>query len=209
MSDTANRKIQNLLEQAARQSDSGTSESSSTAKATRIFSDENESKKAFSYLHRKLFDIERWDEKSVITSFELFDENGIAQPKKTATVGDFIKCVLPASGKEDWVKIIDIDETADEVVLTVQPAYNPTEKTQKQTTSHFFTADSTNNFCLQKTGAKVNFYVIGLHEKTNTENTDGIIETIRNTAIANVGYYFGIQKTQWQTFCENFIEIEE
>ncbi|MDQ3180488.1 MAG: hypothetical protein M3Q33_08210 [Acidobacteriota bacterium] len=209
MSDTTNGKIQNLLAQASRQSDSAKLENSSVAKATRVFPTDEEAKKAFSRLHAKLFSIERWESESVITSFELFDENGIPQPKKNARGGDFIKSVLPGSGKDDWVKIIEIYETTDEIVLTVQPSYNPTAKTEKSTTSHFFTADATNNFCLQRDGAKVNFYVIGLHERSNVEDTGGVLETVRNVATANIGRFFGIQKIQWQTFCENFIEIEE
>jgi hypothetical protein len=45
-----------------------------------------------------------------------------------------------------------------------------------------------------------------LNEKTNADETEGVIETARNFATANLGRYLGIQKTQWKTFCENFIE---
>src|SRR6476469_1566783 len=41
----------------------------------------------------------------------------------------------------------------------------------KNVTSHFFTSDATNNFCLEKRDAVVSFYVIGLSEKTNTDET--------------------------------------
>lgn len=205
MSQISKKKIESLLEQA----NSADSENSSVAEATRSFADESEAQKAFSYLHKKLFDIERWDEKSAITGFELYDVNGTKKPAKSAVEGDFIKTVLPGSGKYDWVKIIEIYEAADEIVLTVQPSNDPTAKTKNDHTSHFFIAGSTNNFCLQRTGAKVAFYVIGLHEKSNVEDTGGVLETVRNVAAANLGRFLGIQKTQWETFCENFIEIEE
>ncbi|MBA4120978.1 MAG: hypothetical protein H0X72_00750 [Acidobacteria bacterium] len=202
-------KIQNLLEQAAAQAESSTAEVSSVTNATRNCSSETEAKNVFQRLIQKLFNIEQWNAESNLSSFALFDENGFAKMEKIAAVGDFIRITLPGSGKDDWVKIVEIHDAADEIVLTVQPSSNPTDKEDNSTTSHFFTNDSTNNFCLQKNGIKLNFYVIGLGEKSNTEDTSGIVETVRNFATANIGHYLGIQKAQWQNFCDNFVEIEK
>jgi hypothetical protein len=47
-------------------------------------------------------------------------------------------------------------------------------------------------------------YVIGLNERLNSGHTSGMIETVRNTAVANIGYYLGIQKAEWKKFCESF-----
>ncbi len=209
MPDAINDKIQTLLEEAAEQNDSPTADDSSIAKATRVFPTAPQAEKTFSFLRERLFHIEQWNVFSEISSFELFDESGRAEPKKIAAVGDFIKVTLPASGKDDWVKVTEIDDAPDEVVLTVQPSRDPTDEANEQTTSHFFTGDSTNNFCLQRTGARINFYVIGLREKTNTAKTNGIFETVRNYATANLGCLLGIQKTQWETFCKNFLEGEK
>jgi len=209
MPDATNSKTQTLLERAARQSDSPTPEDSSIVKATRVYPTAAEAEKAFAFLGKRLFHIEHWNDCSEISSFALFDNNGDSEPDKLAAVGDFIKVTLPGSGKDDWIKVTEIDEPPDEVVLTVQPSHDPTDEANKQTTSHFFTSDSTNNFCLQRTDARINFYVIGLDEKTNTEETSGILETIRNVATANLGCFLGIQKTQWETFCKNFLEGEE
>jgi hypothetical protein len=202
-------KIQNLLEQAAAQAESSTAEVSSVTNATRSCSSETEAKNVFQRLIQKLFNIEQWNAESNLSSFALFDENGFAKMEKIAAVGDFIRITLPGSGKNDWVKIVEIHDAADEIVLTVQPSSNPTDKEDNSTTSHFFTNDSTNNFCLQKNGIKLNFYVIGLGEKSNTEDTSGIVETVRNFATANIGHFLGIQKAQWQNFCDNFVEIEK
>jgi len=209
MSETTNGKIQSLLEQAARQGDSATADDSSIAKATRVFSTAGDAEKSFSFLRKRLFHIEHWNVYSEISSFELFDETGNSQPQKSAVVGDFIKITLPGSGKDDWVKIVEIVETPNEVVLSVRPSPAPGGGQKEKTTSHFFTADSTNNFCLQRKDAKINFYVIGLDERTNTEETSGILETVRNFATANIGCFLGIQKTQWETFCEKFLEVEK
>lgn len=206
MSEITNGKIQNLLERAVRHSDSPTSESSSVAKATRVFTDAASAEKAFAVLKKRLFFIEQWNDYSEISSFELFDKIGNPDSVKTAAAGDYIKVILPGSGKDDWVKIVEISESPDEIVLTVQPSHDPTDEANERTTSHFFVADSTNNFCLQKKEAKINFYVIGLNEQTNTTETSGVLETARNLATANIGYFLGIQKTQWETFCRNFLD---
>jgi hypothetical protein len=202
-------KIQNLLEQAAAQAESSTAEVSSVSNATRNCSSETEAKNVFQRLIQKLFNIEQWNAESNLSSFALFDENGFAKMEKIPAVGDFIRISLPGSGKDDWVKIVEIHDAADEIVLTVQPSLNPTDKEDNSTTSHFFTNDSTNNFCLQKKGIELNFYVIGLGEKSNIKDTSGIVETVRNFATANIGHFLGIQKAQWQNFCDNFVEIEK
>lgn len=198
-------KIENLLKRA----NESTVADSSVTSSTRVYATETEAEKVFRQLSEKLFSVERWNIESEITGFNLYDAGGIAQPHKTAAVGDYIKTTMPGSGKNDWIKVVEIIESPDEIVLTVQPSRDPTDKGSEATVSHFFDAVSTNNFCLQRTGVKITFYVIGLDEKSNTEATGGIIETVRNFATANIGYFLGIQKAQWQTFCDNFIEVKD
>jgi len=196
-------KINNLI----RKAKADTEEKTSIALARRLFASEEEAKKEFVRFSEKLLQIERWNYASGVSSFRLFDKNGDKAPDRSAAIGDFICIKLPGTGKEDWVKIIDIYENFDEKVLTVQPTYNPTEKSlDKSVTSHFFTDDSTNNFCLQLIGANINMYVIGLNEISNTKDTKSILESARNSATANLGHFFGVQKAEWTTFCENFLE---
>ena len=195
-------KIENLLKHV---NESNAADSSVT-NAMRLCADEAEAESVFRQLTGKLFSIEHWNIESEVMNFDLYDADGIARPQKTAAAGDYIKTAMPGSGKDDWIKIVEITESPDEIVLTVQPSRDPTDKNDQATVSHFFAADSTNNFCLQKKGVKTTFYVVGLDEKSNVENTGGIVETVRNIATANISYYFGLQKTQWLTFCDNFIE---
>jgi len=197
--------IENLLKQA----NSDTEEKTSIASAQRKFADETGAKEAFQQIGEKLLQIERWNFSSGASSFGLFDEKGDKLQNKAAAVGDFICIKLPGTGKADWVKIINIHKDSDEMILTVQPTFNPTEKkTDKSATSHFFIKDSTNNFCLQLNGSYLNMYVIGLNEITNTEDTSSVIESARNFATANLGHFLGFQKAEWTTFCNNFIEKE-
>ncbi|HXG86074.1 MAG TPA: hypothetical protein VNI84_18790 [Pyrinomonadaceae bacterium] len=202
-------RIQDLLDKAAAVTVSSEDKMSSISRAERQFGTEREAEKCFGELKGKLFRVERWNADSGLSSFELFDATGKSCERETAKVGDFIKITLAGSGKSDWVKIIDTDNAPDEIILTVQPSYNPTESApDKSVISHFFTVESTNNFCLERKGATLNFYVIGLDEKSNTRDTNNIIETARNVATANLGHYLGIQKGEWTTFCENFLEVE-
>ncbi len=200
-------KIKTLAEQAEQQAHSSESGASSVTSASRACSNASEAENLFARLKQKLFHIEKWNAESGLSGFELFDENGNRRAEKAAAIGDFIRISLAGSGKYDWVKIIGIHEIPDETVITVKPTYNPTEKPpDKSAVSHFFTDDTTNNFCLGKDGDTVSFYVIGLNEKTNTDETENFVETIRNFAASNIGYYFGIQKGEWKLFCENFLK---
>lgn len=200
-------KIQRLLEQAERQKQSAETGESSIASASRAFPETSGAEKFFKNLREKLFRVREWNAESTLTSFELFDRSGNVANGENAVAGDFIRLSMVGAGKNDWVEIVEILDEADEAVVTVKPSPNPTEDApDKAATSHFFTSDSTNNFCLGKTGEIVSFYVIGLSEKTNTDETENFIEKARNVAVSNVGSYLGIQKGEWQTFCENFLK---
>jgi hypothetical protein len=194
-------KIQNLLKEAETSEDG----KSSVTSAERAFESAEETLEAFDSFKKKLYDINRWEADSGVSAFQLFDENGKGLETKQAQEGNFVRISLPGSGKYDWVKIVDIHDTSDEIVITVQPARDPTEKeADKAATSHFFTSDSRNNFCLQKQDKALAIYVIGLHEKPNISESGGVIETVRNVAAASFGW-LGFQKIEWKTFCENFI----
>ena len=201
-----NDKIQNLLAQAEAQARTSDDGESSITFASRAFSDAAEAENSFNHLKQKLLHIRSWNAESFLTSFELFDRDGKPSHRESAAVGDFIRLSLAGSGKDDWVKIVEITNEANEAIITVKPSYNPTDnQPDKNATSHFFTDDSTNNFCLGKNRETVSFYVIGLNEKTNTNETENFIETVRNVAVANIGCYLGIQKSEWKIFCENFL----
>lgn len=204
------KKIQSLLNEAARETALTGGESSSKASAKREFTSVSEAEINFEKLKDKLFYVESWNEYSGVTSFGFFDENGKHRPDKKAETGDYIKVTLPGTGKPDWVKIVEIHEAPDEVLITVQPSKDPTsENPGENTLSHFFTDDSRNSFCLERTDKFLKCYVIGIHEKTNTENTSGILETARNFATSNLGHYLGVQHLEWTVFCRNLLDIPE
>ena len=176
-------KIQKLLEKAEAQTAAASDAMSSTVRVERNFASAPEAENNFAAFKRKLCRIDEWNAHSALTSFEHFDEAGAKAERETARIGDFVRVTLTGTGKSDWVKIVRIDEAADEMILTLQPSYNPLEKeADENVTSHFFTDESTNNFCLQRKDSTVIFYVVGVDEKPNTRDTKNIIETVRNAA---------------------------
>ena len=202
-----NRRIPRLLEEAKRQKGSG---ESSVTSASRPFPDPTEADEFFEKLRPELFRVREWNGKTAVTSFELFDEKGNLANRQTAVVGDFIRLTMTGAGKYDWVRIIEIVDEAGEAIVTIKPSHDPTDKdADKNATSHFFTSDATNNFCLEKRNAVASFYVIGLSEKTNKNETGSVVEKARNVVVANIGSYFGIQKGEWKTFCKKFLRLTD
>lgn len=73
---------------------------------------------------------------------------------------------------------------------------------------HFYGPEAVNNFCLPKHEKTVSFHGIGLNEKRNTQFTEGLIESARTAAIANLGYYSGLQDKVWKQVCANVLLAE-
>ena len=178
--------------------------------AKRTFLEQVECDRFFEITRSKLFDINEWNKNSSPTKYALFDPSGRQIDTEPVSVGMFIRISLYGSGKYDWVRVVSIKDEADEAIVTVKPTFDPTKEPQEtDSISHFFGPEATNNFCLQRDGKTVAFYVIGLNERQNTKFTDGLIESARNSAVANIGYYSGMQKTVWKEFCSNFLSTDE
>ena len=204
-----NQRIPTLLQEAKRQEDSPSTGESSVTSARRPFQSPVEAERFFEQLRQELFRVSEWNGKAALSSFELFDEKG-ERCSRPVQAGDFIRVRMTGSGKDDWVRVINLVDQAGEAIVTIKPSRDPTEKeSDKAATSHFFTSEATNNLCLEKSDAAVSFYVIGLSEKTNTAETESLLEKTRNVAVANIGSYFGIQKGEWKKFCANFLRLKD
>jgi hypothetical protein len=194
-------KTDDLLAQASRDENH-----SSISSAEKTFSDEAQSGRVFSDLKVKLANVDEWNAHSMLSSFKLFDERGQELQSNKIGVGVFMRISLTGTLKYDWVGVRDIHKAADEFIITVAPTFDPTDKTtDKSVTSHFFTNESNNNFCLLRKGHMVALYVIGLNEKMNTDETESTLEKVRNAAV-NAGSYFGLQSGEWEKFCHHFME---
>lgn len=197
-----NEKTKQLLRQA------NSDENSSISFAERFFSSREEADAAFAVYTSKIPDLAAWNSSSLLTSFAAFDESGNEIEDAIIRWEIFLRLSLKGSGKFDWVRVVEIFETENETVVTVKPTFDPTDKNaDRAATSHFFSAASSNNFCLLKEDKTISFYVIGLEERQNTNETKNALETLRNVVTANAGYYMGIQKSEWTKFCKDFLDL--
>lgn len=198
--------IEKLLETA----NSSTETDTSINFAKRQFVDEGEAVSFFEATRSKLMLIDAWQKRSSATGYDLFDETGTPINDRPISVGTLIRIRLYGGGKYDWVRVIAIVDEDTEFVISVKPTHDPTARpVDKESISHFFGPEATNNFCVQRDGKVVSFYVIGINEHTNTKFVDGLIEAARNTAVANVGYYSGMQKGVWKEFASNFLKSDD
>ena len=196
-------RIEELLDAANSSEDADTSVTSTS----RTFSDESEADRFYDDLCDRLLKVSEWNKNSSVTGYEIF---GKGEHDGVIGVDSFIRIKLYGSGKADWVRVLSITREANEMVITVKPTFDPTEDpVDKSTTSHFFGPEATNNFCAQRGDRRITMYVIGLNERQNTKFTDSLVESARNAAVANIGYYSGLQKTVWKQFCKNFVEPDE
>jgi hypothetical protein len=198
--------IERLLE-AANASDKN---NTSVNLAKRQFLDQADADRFYDSAKTDLSNIGQWGRSSSVTSYALFGRDGKEVVDGRIEIGKFIRINLYGSGKYDWVEVVSITDEQGEFVITVKPSFDPTEDpVDTARTSHFFGPEARNNFCLQLDSKTVAIYVIGLNENQNTSFTEGLIESARNAAVANVGYYSGLQKAVWKEFCKNFLETED
>jgi hypothetical protein len=194
-------KINELIEQAR-----ASENDSSIIYDERLFETEQQCSRFFDVVKIRMFDIRQWDRRSTPSAYALFDENGNQIDDQPIDVGRFIRISIYGTGKSDWVRVRNIHQVPNELVITVEPTFDPTEKPQNEAViSHFFLPVARNNFCVKREIRALTFFVIGLNEKQNTQFTDGLLETIRNVAAANLGTYLGMQKAYWQEICRNML----
>ena len=197
--------IEALLKAANSSSDNDTSVNS----ARRTFVTEDDAANFFRRTSANLFRISEWRKNSTATTYDLFDELGQPSISEQIEVDKFIRIKLTGSGKYDWVRVEHVIDDRDEVLLRVRPSHDPTDPDRSESTSHFFAPEAENNFCVQLNETSVAFYVIGLDERQNTGDADSLVESARNAAVANFGYYSGLQKAVWKDFATNFLRTDE
>lgn len=208
--ETYNRRMtHNPIERLLEAANSSTEHDTSVNSAKRLFPSETEAADFYRMVRTDLFRISKWRENSAATTYDLFDASGLQWTSDEISVGKFIRILLHGSGKYDWVRVEKVTDEHDEVVLTVKPSHDPTDPERSDSISHFFDPAAENNFCVQLHETSVAFYVIGLNEKQNTASADGLVESARNVAVANVGYYSGLQKAVWKNFARNFLRTDE
>src|SRR5687768_12183221 len=159
------RTIEKLLETANASPDGDTS----VNVARRRFLAETDCVEFFALTRDRLFQIDEWNKNSSVTNYALFNDAGEEAGDGLIGEGRFIRIGLYGAGKYDWVRVISIVDETEEVVITVKPSHDPTQRpVDPSSISHFFGPEATNNFCLHRHDKTVALYVIGIDEKQNT-----------------------------------------
>jgi hypothetical protein len=200
----ASSNIESLLERANTSPDNDTS----VVVAERAFMNAEDCAAFFEKVKASLFRIEEWNKNST-SDYELFDETGRVVDSGLITVGTSVRIKVHGTGKHDWVRVVEILDGAGEVVLKVKPGIDPTNRSGDGSISHFFGPAAENNFCIARRDGAISFSVIGLNQVQNTEFSDGVVESARNAAVANIGYYTGLQGAVWKQFSSNFLRTDE
>jgi hypothetical protein len=183
----------------------------SNTEAHASFESDAEALSFFKLASQRLLHVNQWHELAgkATAQFQLRDDEGKAVDRE-ARKGDYFQIDIPAPGSVtgggyDWVRIEDIVEEENNLVITVRPCSNPQNKDKD--TAHFFSSDSSSSFVVKKEGKKVTAGVYGRNEKPNA-GTEKIIDKIRNTAVA-IGAITGFSKLQWKSLVNGIVKQEE
>lgn len=167
-----------------------------------------ELKAFFALATSRLLHINKWHEIAgkATADFQLCDEKGEPVDRKPQQ-GDHIRIDIPGPGTitgegDDWVVIEEVDEDSDSACIRVRPSTNPLNA--RQDIAHFFSDEATSTFMVKLHGNKIIAGVYGRNEKPNT-NTEKIIDTIRNAAIAT-GAISGFAKLQWKNLVNALVK---
>ncbi|MBD0285472.1 MAG: hypothetical protein ICV79_08620 [Flavisolibacter sp.] len=186
----------------------------SNTEAIETMPSEEEAKRFFKQVKRRLLNVNNWHEVAGAgtADFQLTDSNG-KEVSRTAQIGDYFKIDIPAPGTatgegHDWVQIEAIEEVENEreesLVIQVRPATNPNN--DRNDVAHFFSDEATSSFVVRREGTTVTAGVYGRNEKPNTK-AEKVADKIRNTAIAT-GAISGFAKLHWKQLVNGVLKKE-
>ncbi|MEO5889966.1 MAG: hypothetical protein ABIQ31_06905 [Ferruginibacter sp.] len=134
---------------------------------------------------------------------------------RLAKKGDHFRIDIPgpgpsAGGGYDWVKLESVEDDAnpgtdeESCGIKLRAAARPGE--EDNGTAHFFNAEATSSFIIQRKGKKVTASYHGRNEIPNTDTTK-TSDKIRNSVVA-MGAYAFLSELQWSALIKGFLEKE-
>lgn len=168
----------------------------------------------------RLLHVNDWHEltQPALARFTLCDAHG--QPAaRSARLGDFIRISLvgpahPSSDDkvdesgDDWVRIEALayddfpDEDRERIALQVRPAASPLAPSVIP--QHFFSAEATSTFAVERTGQRLAAAYWGRNEVPNV-STGGMLDNLRNAAVA-IGGILGFSDIQWKALVRSLLQ---
>lgn len=169
----------------------------------------------------RLLHVNEWHEltRPALARFSLCD--AIGNPvNRSARIGDFIRIAIAGpshpSGDstetddtgDDWVRIEALayddypDEDRERIAMQVRPAASPLAPSVIP--QHFFSAEATSTFAVERTGQRLAAAYWGRNEVPNV-NTGGMLDTLRNAAVA-IGGILGGSDIQWKALVRGLLQ---
>lgn len=167
----------------------------------------------------RLLHVNDWHEltQPALARFNLCDAQG-HPAGRSARIGDFVRIAIPGpahpsgestdDGGEDWVRIEALayddfpDEDRERIALQVRPAASPLAPSVIP--QHFFSAEATSTFAVERTGRRVAAAYWGRNEVPNVA-TGGVLDNLRNAAVA-VGGILGFSNIQWKALVHGLLQ---
>lgn len=174
-----------------------------------------EALRRFERARDRLLEVNNWKRLCgpLSASFTLTDESGNAKRHKKAAEGDHIRINLPVPSSQtgsgfDWVQIEKIEDKATPsgkiayVAMRVRPSDNPKDSPGK--VAHFFQANATSSFVVERTGTVLKARVYGRNEQPNVA-PEGLLDKVRNFFVA-VTASLGMAKPQWKRLAKGLLK---
>lgn len=139
---------------------------------------------------------------------------GNKDPRRLLLVNDFLKIDIPGPGPaagngHDWVKVETIEENSvpgmdDSLAMRLRACSNP--NTEDEAIAHFFDAEATSTFIVQRKENTVTVSYHGRNEVPNTSNV-ALIDKVRNTVVA-LGAKAGFSELFWKALVKGLLQKE-
>jgi hypothetical protein len=171
------------------------------------FTDEESAKAGFKRSVEKLLDVNSWTNIPGIANagFELFSADGTSLKRNYIENGDFIRIDLPGPLPFYWVKVTEITKEENSAQFSVQPTYDPTDKSHdKIVTDHFFQDKARSIFRVERNGIEVAAMEIGMNEAINNQEAEAGEKRLINTLVSEGGWAV-FQRYQWKNLTDYLV----
>ncbi|MFD2572966.1 hypothetical protein ACFSUS_20150 [Spirosoma soli] len=170
------------------------------------YPDEQTARQAFERATEKLFAVNVWSNLTGLTAtFLVHDQAGNPKTSPPLAVGDYLRIDLPGPLPQNWVRVVQINQGEEAAEFTVEPSEKPLDNTSGHYVEHFFTAEATSTFRVERQGTRLVASEIGRNERVNNDETSAGQRTVVNTLIAAGGWAV-FQETQWKKLTDYLVD---
>jgi len=188
----------------------------SGAEETVVFENHRDAVLYYEIFKQRFLNINRWINYSKTTSFQLTDLAGTSINEDEAKAGYLVKIKLPVAGTStgkgyDWVKIEHItdeyDPMKDEALLGIRVRPTAAPGSDRSSTAHFYTEDTTSTFTLKRKGLEITAQESGRNDVYNLQPRN-IWDKVRNF-IVGIFSSAGGSHIMWKIFLKNILSLEK